>query len=309
VIREFRVFDLIAQRSGLPAYVNDAWEVFGFSEPTLIRSLRNLEPVSSFRTTFAYTNITHLLAGRIVAQRYGSPDWNAVVQSEILDPLGMTETTYSAAAIEAATNHAQGYRYAPDGSIKVPFTQVVPYDVGAAGAMNSNIENMAHWVRLHLGNGSFEGRHIVSPENLAVTRTPKVAITDKASYAMGWIIMQTPNGNIVWHNGGTPGFGAYVGLLIDKDVGVVVLTNEEETGLPDAIGAWTLDRVLGNPPHNDGKETLKKVKARFAEASKTYAKPADQRPFPLLAPLAGSFTNPSFGKAVMRPQGDALMGN
>src|ERR1700729_2549855 len=68
VTREFRVFDLLAQRSGLPPYVNDFFGVLGFDRSTLIRSLRYVEPVSSFRSTFAYTNITHILAGRIVAK-------------------------------------------------------------------------------------------------------------------------------------------------------------------------------------------------------------------------------------------------
>jgi CubicO group peptidase (beta-lactamase class C family) len=55
VTREFRVFDLLAQRAGLPPYANDALGMFGLDEVTLIRSLRDVEPVSSFRSTFAYT--------------------------------------------------------------------------------------------------------------------------------------------------------------------------------------------------------------------------------------------------------------
>ena len=69
VTRQFCVFDLVAQRSGLPPYVNDMLEILGFDESAMIRSLRYVEPVSSFRTTFAYTNITHLIAGRVVANR------------------------------------------------------------------------------------------------------------------------------------------------------------------------------------------------------------------------------------------------
>ena len=64
---------MIAQRSGLPPYANDAVGLLGFDQPAMIRSLRYVEPVSSFRTTFAYTNITHLLAGRIVAEAAGAP--------------------------------------------------------------------------------------------------------------------------------------------------------------------------------------------------------------------------------------------
>jgi hypothetical protein len=36
-----------------------------------------------------------------------------------------------------------------------------------------------------------------------MTRTPKVAINEKNAYALGWVISQTPNGTVVWHNGGT----------------------------------------------------------------------------------------------------------
>jgi len=68
VTREFRVFDLMAQRSGLPPYANEFLTVLGFDRSARIRSLRYVNPVSSFRSTFAYTNTTHILAGRIVAR-------------------------------------------------------------------------------------------------------------------------------------------------------------------------------------------------------------------------------------------------
>jgi CubicO group peptidase (beta-lactamase class C family) len=93
VTREFRVFDLIAQRSGMPPYANDILGMFGFDESAMVRSLRNVEPVSSFRSTFAYTNITHVIAGRVVAKVEGAADWNAVLRKELLDPLGMKESS------------------------------------------------------------------------------------------------------------------------------------------------------------------------------------------------------------------------
>jgi CubicO group peptidase (beta-lactamase class C family) len=96
VTREFRAFDLVAQRSGLPPQVNHLLGLSGYPEPALIRSLRHVEPVSSFRTTFAYTNVTHLLAGRIVSDLAGAPDWSAVARRELLDPLGMAQTSFTA---------------------------------------------------------------------------------------------------------------------------------------------------------------------------------------------------------------------
>jgi CubicO group peptidase (beta-lactamase class C family) len=163
-------------------------------------------PTPMFRSTFAYTNITHLEAGRIVAKSEGDSDWGAVLGKEIFEPLGMTEASVTAEAIEAASNHAHGYRWTPEGTVEVPFTPLAPYSYAGTGAINSTVEDMALWLRLQ--DGSFEGKRIVSPENLAVTRMARVAMSDKAAHATGWVIQATPNGNIVWHNGGTTSFGA-----------------------------------------------------------------------------------------------------
>jgi CubicO group peptidase (beta-lactamase class C family) len=307
VTREFRAFDLLAQRSGLPPQVNHLLALLGYAEPALIRSLRHVEPVSSFRTTFAYTNVTHLLAGRVVSDLAGAPDWNAVARRELLDPIGMAATSFTAEAIKAAPNHAEGHRWTPDATIEVPFDPIFPYGLGGAGNLNSTVEDMARWVRLQLGRGSFEGRRIVSAESLAYLRRPKVAIDDDADYAMGWFLTRTPNGTVVWHYGATDGFGTFLGLLPDRDVGLVLLSNAQYMGLPVALGTWALDRLLDNPAVDHVAEELKEAKDQFTSLDKLYARPAAPRPFPALAPLAGSFTSPAFGKAVLRGEGDALV--
>jgi CubicO group peptidase (beta-lactamase class C family) len=197
VTREFRVFDLMAQRSGLPPYANEFLTVLGFDRSAQIRSLRYVDPVSSF----------------------------------------------------------------------------------------------------------LDGRRIVSPENLAYTRTPKVAMSDKAFYALGWVVQQTPNGDIVWHNGGTLGFGAMIALQLDRNLGVIVLSNQSNVGMPDALGLWTLDRLLGNPMVDHEAITIARAKATYADGVKQFARPADPQPSPPLAQLAGNFANPAFGKATLRMDG------
>jgi CubicO group peptidase (beta-lactamase class C family) len=111
-------------------------------------------------------------------------------------------------------------------------------------------------------------------------------VSDKAFYALGWIIQQTPNGNIVWHNGGTTGFGAYVGLLLDKGVGVIVLANA--VSFPDAIGMWAMDRILDNRDIDYAAGTLTAARRKYEDAVKMFAKPEHPRPFP---PLVGRFGN------------------
>jgi CubicO group peptidase (beta-lactamase class C family) len=307
VTREFRIFDLPAQRSGLPPLVNDILVMLDYKEAALIRSLRYVEPVSSFRTTFAYTNITHLLASRIVATAAGAPNWNVVLQKELLDPLGMKESTYTVEAIEAAANHANGHRWTPEGTVEVPFTRIFPYPLAGTGDINSNIEDMARWVRMQLNNGTFDERRIVSSENLAYTRMPKVALNDKLSYALGWYNYLTPNGNILWHDGDALSFGSFVGLVPDKNIGIIILTNETNVTAPNSLGVWLLDRILGNAKHDPVAENLKNAKAKFEATAKLFTKPANPQPFPRLAPLAGNFVNPSFGKATLATEGDALV--
>jgi CubicO group peptidase (beta-lactamase class C family) len=308
VTREFRVFDLLAQRSGLPEYANDALGRLGLLEGDgMIHSLRYVEPVSSFRSTFAYTNITHLVAGRIVAKAAGASDWDAVLRRELLEPLGMRSASTTAEAIEAAADHAQGHRWTPGNTIAVPFTPIFPYAIGGAGNINADLNDMARWVRLQLGAGEFEGRRIVSAENLAYTHTPKVAMSERLSYALGWMIQQTPNGRIVLHNGGSTSFGAYVGMAADRNVGVIVLTNAQNVGFPDALGEWTLDRLMGNPQVDHVAEKLKAATEGFEKAVKLFAKPAQARPFPDPAPLAGTFANAGIGKATVTMVDGALV--
>jgi CubicO group peptidase (beta-lactamase class C family) len=121
VTREFRVFDLLAQRSGLPSYANDLVGMLGADQAAMVHSLRYIEPVSSFRSTFAYTNITHMLAQRIIARQRGAADWESVVRTDIFEPLGMTDSSFTAAAIETAPNRTSGHRWTPQyGRRRVP---------------------------------------------------------------------------------------------------------------------------------------------------------------------------------------------
>jgi CubicO group peptidase (beta-lactamase class C family) len=305
VTREFRVFDLLAQRSGLPPDVNDGFGVFAYPEADLINSLRYVTPVSSFRSTFSYTNITHLLAGRIVAKVAGAPDWNAVLQKEFLEPLGMKDTSYTAVAMQASANHAMGYRWSPQGTTELPFSQIFPYDYFGAGDINSNIDEMARWIRLQLGNGEFDGHRLVSKANLELTHQPRIAINNNLSYASGWVDQQTQNGNIVWHNGGTASFGAFVGLLPVKNVGVIVLSNEVNVGFPDAIGWWTLDRILDNPDVDHVAARHRAAVANFESQTKQFARPPDARPALPAQSFVGDFSNRAFGKASVMLENDA----
>lgn len=307
VTREFRVYDMLAQRSGLPPYANDLLCVLGFDPDWLVHSLRFVEPTSSFRSTFTYTNITHLIAGRIAAKALNAPDWPALVTREIIEPLGMRDTSLTAEAIERATDHAVGHHWAPNGSVAIPFTSLFPYPLGLAGAMNSSVEDCARWVRLQLGTGSFDGRRIVSAENLAVTRTPNVSINESVAYAMGWIVVDTPNGRAIWHNGGTDGFGAQIGFLPHKGAGTIILTNQSNKGFPDAVGLWLFDKLLGNPETDHLKAALASANDKAAKSAAVYRERPTPQPAPPMGSLLGEYQSDVLGRATLTSRDGELL--
>ena len=91
VTGEFTIRDLLTHRSGLSLGAGDLmlWpEPSGFTRMELIHNLRHLKPVSSFRSEYAYDNLLYIVAGEVAAAA-ADMSWETLVQSRILDPLGM----------------------------------------------------------------------------------------------------------------------------------------------------------------------------------------------------------------------------
>lgn len=298
VSRDFRILDIAAQRSGLTPYVNDGLAFLGFDKETLFRSMRVAPQTGIFRSDFRYLNIPHLAGGEIVAKVNGAPTWFGSLKQTVLDPLGMAATTGTAEAIAQAPNHAMGHRL-DDKPVAIPFHAAFPYALGPAGALNSNVPDMAKWLRLQLGRGHFGEKVIVSEENLDVTWTPRVAVNERMSYAVGWLAMATPHGRAIWHNGGTSGFGAHVGFLPDAKTGIVILTNIGGPTLADALGLWFYDRVLGNPAvDNVALAAASSKKQREQERQEQAAFVVGPQPANPAA-FAGTYASPILGDAVV----------
>lgn len=218
VTREFRIIDLLAQRSGLRPYVLDTMWVLGYSADQLIAALRTARAVSSFRTTFAYQNVLHSVAGNIVAGLVGVPRWQDALSRLILEPLGMSSTTSSAAGMLAAADRATGHTFHGGQLVQQPLVDGFPYNAGPAGCMNSCVSDMVQWLRLLIGRGEIAGRRLVSAHALETTWKPRVEAEPGEgfpfvwqAYANGWVARQTERGTVVWHNGGTQQFRTHVG--------------------------------------------------------------------------------------------------
>ena len=100
---QFMVTDLMAQRSGLMAYAGDAQAFMGYDRKHIMRSLRYIKPITSFRSQFAYVNGPFVVAGALGEKLTGKP-WEQNIKEMFFKPLGMASTSACLKGFNQAPN-------------------------------------------------------------------------------------------------------------------------------------------------------------------------------------------------------------
>ena len=258
VTREIRVRDLLLHRSGLSRGDN-IWYATTHSREDVVRSIRRLQPSTSFRTRFQYQNLMFITAGE-VAHAITGQSWDDLVKSRIFGPLGMTSSNTSvkdlAGKSNVATPHAE-----LDGAVKaIPYRNID--NAGPAGSINSNVTDMTKWLRLWVNNGVFDGKRLLSETMVTDATAPQFSIDDpdmKArlmsprflGYGYGWFVEDFRGQRWVNHGGNIDGMAAMVGFLPESKIGVVILTNMNQSDVTLPLMAHLFDRLLGVAPAKD----------------------------------------------------------
>jgi CubicO group peptidase (beta-lactamase class C family) len=209
------------------------------------------EPYVSFREKFYYSNVMYMSAG-VAAGIVEGTDWDTLVKERIFEPLDMDSTTTSVTEAEKDSRLASGYLWDEDlqDYEHKPMRNVD--NIGPAGAINSNVLDMAQWLRLQLGRGEYEGHRLISEENLRETWTTQIDITETLGYGMGWMIREWEGQPVIEHGGNVDGFSAQVALLPESDMGFVLLTNASASSLPPLAINIVWDTLLGEKPADTG---------------------------------------------------------
>lgn len=323
VTREFQVADLMAQHSGMPAYAGDGMAFLGFPADYIVAHMQHLEPVTSFRSEFAYVNNLFLVAGDLARASSGKT-WAENVQQRVFDPLGMRSSSSGQEAFKAAGNVAAPHKVV--GGSVTAFAGDAPqlawaYTYGPAGGINSSVRDMAQWLRMLLGNGTFEGKQIVSAENLSVVMSPHTVIRFPKTgplagtplglaqnfYCAGWISTDAKPSRIVWHNGDNNFMHAAIGVIPDGHAGIVVLTNLGGTSLAEAV-MWRFYDLEGGNPDKDWSAVFHQAWADQQKAAQApFVQPVtDQSPPQPLARYVGTFGNPVYGDLRVETDGRQL---
>ena len=136
----------------------------------------------------------------------------------------------------------------------------------AAGAINSNVSDMAKWIITQLDTGLIQKKQGSDARLFSVRMSKEMwaaqtvipigeypsvlsAIRPNFSaYGLGWRLADYRGHKIVSHSGTLAGMVSRVTLVPDLKLGIVILTNQESHGACQAINYHVLDNYLGAPP-------------------------------------------------------------
>lgn len=240
---------LLTHTSGISRFAGRAL-LSGFGEKTRETSVRDLcktELVHEPGTTFEYSNTNYLIAS-LVIERVSGKSYEQYIQQHIFEPLSMRHSFTSQDDARAA-GLAQGYRW----WFGLPVSYDAPCLRDALGAafLMASVEDMAHWLLLHL-DGTVDAVSILSVAGLEELHRPQVPTQKRgSSSAMGWRVEQLGGVRILRHGGEVSNYRSDMVLVPGENLGVIVLANANNglialLGL-DQIALPVVRILLGQP--------------------------------------------------------------
>lgn len=257
--KEIRVIDLLLHRCGLNSEsAGTLWYGSDYSREEVIRRLRYLRPVSSFRSTYAYQNVCYLAAG-LVIQAISGQTWDDFVTENIFTPLGMYRTFPNIAGMRASgINNVATPHAVIDGEMSC-----VPYrdhdNVGPAASVHSTAWDLAQYLMMFLNHGTYGDRQILSEQSVDFLHMPHIIYNQTPAakmvhprmfaqfpaYGLGWYIQDYCGIKSVGHSGGVDGMRGRMELFPEKGCAAVVLTNSEDRRAYYSILYTAFDMLLG----------------------------------------------------------------
>lgn len=266
VTREFRVEDLLTHRSGLGAGAGDLmlWpQPNHFSREDILAGLRHLPLSERFRADYAYDNLLYIVAGELIETVSGQT-FETFVEERLLRPLELGDC-YAGPVPDAARDNLADPHILVSGEVAVdtanlaPDTRIVS---AAAGGMHCNVAEMLRWLQTLLAGGVTPGgRRLFSEETRdrlwkPVTLMPLSEARAQRdgghfyAYALGWRVQDMYGKRVIHHTGSLSGMYAWVAMVPELDLAMVVLMNRSAGNARQAMIYSLLMPYLGAPERN-----------------------------------------------------------
>jgi len=322
--RTVTIRDMLSHRTGITRH-DLIWYKSDFTQKDLFERLKYLEPAEPMRSVFLYNNMMYSGAGYAIELLSGKT-WERFVRERILDPLGMTSTTFTIA--DMLKTREPG----------VPFTErrdntelySIPYysdavGVAPAGAINSNIVDMAKWLIALMNDGKVNGRQVIPKPVIRQTLAPSIALPNtgievrgwgeilNSSYGMGRWTTSYRGHLLAYHGGDLPGFHSQVSTMPYDSIGVIVMViGNHAAPLYNVVSYNVYERLLGMSltPWSERQNTIRLKNKAANKQARTKAgggRVANTRPSHAISDYLGEFEHPAYGLLTVSNGDTSLM--
>jgi CubicO group peptidase (beta-lactamase class C family) len=248
--RELTLHQLLTHTAGLPHW----WAVPGFTTQApgdpddLLDRAARLPLLAAPGTAWHYSSPGYLLAARIMERVTGERHGEFLAR-RVFAPLGMTATTATTAPREQL---ARGHR--AGNPVDAPRFAALP----GTGDVWSTVDDLARFTAA-LAAGDL----LTAGSRTAMTAAHAVPDPGWAAdgpvtgtgYGYGLCSGTLAGHRACFHPGDNPGYAAFHAWLPELDATVVVLSNEEETGIGRVLGSVVTGALDGPQPAGGGPST------------------------------------------------------
>ncbi len=301
--------DLLAHRTGFKQYDGDLLGRLGYSNSDMLVRMRYLEPGSSFREKYIYSNAGFFIAGEAAAKA-DNHSWEDLTDARIIKPLGMTRSGAHPETIYLDDNHVSGHAGTVGNVHTIPLEEA---GFPAAGQVVSTGRDMTQWLRMMLNNGSVDGRQVLTPKTVQEIHAASLVAPHSGplndlngAVCLGCDSYNFLGERVIEKNGALDGVRSIVILIPGKKTGLVVIANKQLTVFPEAIRDEFLERYIGKSGI-DLQAREKVNQEGWNSLIKSVKRPADAKPA-TIAPstIAGSYRNDLYGTMLVSEGADAM---
>jgi len=272
VWKNITIRDLLTHTSGIRNYLSVPNFANLALRPTTPDELLRLVGKDPLRfepgEKWEYSNTGYCILGLLIEQA-GGESYAEFLRKRIFLPLGMTATRVNDLA-RIIPGRAAGYQLENGELRNAPRWD--PTCAGAAGALISNVPDLAKWVAAQ------DSAQVLSKSSVELMRSPaKLRDGRLLSYGFGCLVSSINGHRMIRYTGGIPGFITTIVDYPDDGLAVIVLTNlitADAEGIAVHIGG-IYDPRLDYRPIADAEpqvtEMIRKTFAAWAEGKVTDA--------------------------------------
>lgn len=247
--QELSFHHLASMQTGLPAF---AMKDYLEKENNPQDIIANIPLIDSIYPPgigkFAYQYALLVVFEEMIKKRTGQ-EWDKLLQKKILDPMKLINTGIDITSLKNKSDVVVTYN---QNNEQIDWEK---FQIKSAAGMYSSLDDLIRWTKLHIMDGNFDNKQLISKSEISKMRNNYTVIEDfqhlfldmnyvkELSYGRFWRNYYYKNFKIIEHNGLSSGSSSIICYIPNKKIAIAILTNKA-TNAPSLIREKFLQLIL-----------------------------------------------------------------